>query len=178
MSTLLDAVLPEYQFSERHRSWVRASPEVALTAARQVSLGEMPLVRLLFGIRGMRTSARGSLWENVVSGPFVDLGVIPGSEMAGGVIGQMWRLSGGRTPAITNAAEFASFNEPGYAKAALSVAACSVSGGCELVTETRVLATDEAARRAFSRYWLVIRPGSGLIRRLWLRAAKRRAERT
>ncbi len=70
---------------------------------------------------------------------------------------------------------FTSFGETGYAKAAMSMAAYSVSDRCELVTETRVLATDEAAQRAFSRYWLVIRPGSGIIRRHWLRAAKRRS---
>jgi hypothetical protein len=48
--------------------------------------------------------------------------------------------------------------------------------GTLLTTETRVLATDPASRRRFRRYWLVIRAGSGLTRRSWLRAAKRRAE--
>jgi hypothetical protein len=48
--------------------------------------------------------------------------------------------------------------------------------GTVLSTETRVLATDAAARRRFRRYWLAIRPFSGLIRRVWLRAIKRRAE--
>jgi hypothetical protein len=44
------------------------------------------------------------------------------------------------------------------------------------VTETRIHLTDEAARRAFGRYWLVVRLGSGAIRRDWLRAARRHAE--
>jgi hypothetical protein len=44
-------------------------------------------------------------------------------------------------------------------------------------TETRVAATDPTARRGFGRYWLVIRGFSGLIRRDWLRAVARRAER-
>ena len=35
---------------------------------------------------------------------------------------------------------------------------------------------DPTARRRFARYWLVVRPFSGLIRMLVLRAAKRRAE--
>jgi hypothetical protein len=52
----------------------------------------------------------------------------------------------------------------------------AADGGTLLTTETRVLATDEAARRRFGRYWRVIRPGSGAIRRSWLRAAARRAE--
>jgi hypothetical protein len=45
----------------------------------------------------------------------------------------------------------------------------------QLTTETRVLLTDEASRRAFARYWLLIRPFSGLIRRRWLAAVARRA---
>ena len=45
-----------------------------------------------------------------------------------------------------------------------------------LVTETRVRLTDETARRSFRGYWLVVRPFSGLVRRSWLKAAKRRAE--
>jgi hypothetical protein len=36
---------------------------------------------------------------------------------------------------------------------------------------------DAAARRKFGAYWLVICPGSALIRRMWLRAIERRAER-
>jgi hypothetical protein len=45
----------------------------------------------------------------------------------------------------------------------------------KLTTETRVRCTDERSRRAFARYWYVIRPFSGLVRRSWLRAARRRA---
>ena len=49
------------------------------------------------------------------------------------------------------------------------------AGESVLVTETRVAPVDDAARRAFGRYWLLIRPFSGLIRRRWLAAAARRA---
>jgi hypothetical protein len=44
-----------------------------------------------------------------------------------------------------------------------------------LATETRVAALDDAARRSFARYWRLIRPFSGLIRRRWLLAGARRA---
>ena len=50
-------------------------------------------------------------------------------------------------------------------------------GGCLLSTETRIKATDGDARRSFGRYWRIIHPGSALIRRVWLRAVRRRAER-
>jgi hypothetical protein len=43
-----------------------------------------------------------------------------------------------------------------------------------VTSETRILATDEAARSAFTRYWRIIYPGSALIRVLWLDAVERR----
>jgi hypothetical protein len=45
-----------------------------------------------------------------------------------------------------------------------------------VITETRVYAGTPAARRRFAIYWRFIRPGSGIIRRSWLEAIKRRAE--
>ncbi|MGI9120895.1 MAG: hypothetical protein ACR2G7_12375 [Acidimicrobiales bacterium] len=48
--------------------------------------------------------------------------------------------------------------------------------GTRLTTETRVKATDATTRRRFGRYWLVIRAGSGLIRRELLGAVSRQAE--
>jgi hypothetical protein len=46
-------------------------------------------------------------------------------------------------------------------------------GGSLLVTETRVAAMDDGARRAFRRYWLAVGPFSALIRRRWLAATAR-----
>src|SRR6266568_8960026 len=50
------------------------------------------------------------------------------------------------------------------------------AGGTRLATETRVHATDSAARRRFRLYWFVVGPFSALIRRRWLAAARRAAE--
>ncbi|HEX2497394.1 MAG TPA: hypothetical protein VHO00_01235 [Actinomycetes bacterium] len=66
---------------------------------------------------------------------------------------------------------FVDFAAPGSAKMIVNF---RTSAG-ELTTETRVLLTDDRSRRAFGRYWLVIRPFSGLIRRRWLAAIARRA---
>jgi hypothetical protein len=51
------------------------------------------------------------------------------------------------------------------------------SGYCILRTETRVLAGDAATRRRLLAYWLVVRLGSGVIRRLILRAIRGEADR-
>jgi hypothetical protein len=73
--------------------------------------------------------------------------------------------------------DFVRFQEAGYAKAAINFSLEPIREGTRLATETRIRATDAAARRSFGRYWLLIRPGSATIRRSWLRAMKRRAER-
>ena len=49
-------------------------------------------------------------------------------------------------------------------------------GDSELTTETRVFAIDPQATLAFAAYWRVIYPGSALIRVMWLRAIRLRAE--
>jgi hypothetical protein len=48
------------------------------------------------------------------------------------------------------------------------------AGGSRVTTETRIVGTDAEATRRFRRYWLLIRPGSGAIRRSWLKAIRRR----
>jgi hypothetical protein len=65
-----------------------------------------------------------------------------------------------------------SFDEPGWAK---MIANFHAAEGL-LSTTTRVRLTDARSRRAFRRYWLVVRPFSGLIRRRWLAAIARRAK--
>ncbi len=50
---LLDELMPEYEFSERHRVSIDAPAGWALEAARQATPKEMPLVRLLFRIRSL-----------------------------------------------------------------------------------------------------------------------------
>jgi hypothetical protein len=50
------------------------------------------------------------------------------------------------------------------------------AGGSIVTTETRVHATDPRSARRFAMYWRIIQPGSGFIRRRWLRAIEVRAE--
>ena len=60
----------------------------------------------------------------------------------------------------------------GTVRIATDLRATPVVGGCILSTETRIVAVDDAARRAFRRYWVVVGPFSGLVRRRWLGAAR------
>jgi hypothetical protein len=67
----------------------------------------------------------------------------------------------------------------GYAKMAANFRLDPIVGGraTRLSTETRVACTDPTSGRRFARYWRLIRAASGVIRRSWLAAIKRRAER-
>lgn len=166
--TLLDELVPQWHFRERHRVEVEATPERVFAAIQEATLGEMPLTRALFRVRGLRATASRRLLDQLPPG-FTVLAEEPRRELVVGGIGQPWRLLGGRSAR----GDFAAFEEPGYAKMALNFRL----EGSTLSTETRVLLTDAAARRRFRPYWLAIRAGSGLIRRSMLRAIKRRAER-
>lgn len=167
--TLLDTHVPEWDFRERHVTRVNASPERVFAAVREVTLAEMGVFRVLAWLRGIRVPVDRPVLE-VASTTWSVLADEPGRELVLGAVGQPWRLRGGNNPG----GDFATFNRPGYAKMAINWRL----EGTTLSTETRVLATDAAARRKFRRYWLVIRPFSGLIRRVWLRAIRRRAERS
>jgi hypothetical protein len=182
----LDELLPNYEFSERHRRRVRATPAAALAAAKTVTPGEMRLVRFLFALRSgpaLLTRGRGlpsdrarPLAQQMIEFGFVPLADVE-DELVLGFVGQPWRLSGGRRPRLPTATDWADFDEPGYVKAAMNFRVEPDGGGSILETETRITAMDAHSRRRFRRYWRVIRGGSGAIRRSWLRAAKRRAER-
>jgi hypothetical protein len=183
---LLDELLPEYQFNERHRILIHAPPERALEAVKQATPGEMPLVRTLFTVRslpailarrqGLPTEKTKPLYEQMPASGFLFLAEGPGREVVGSEIGQMWKPLGGSAPTIRDARQFVAFEEPGYAKVAMNFFVEPADRGTRLTTETRIMTTDAVSRRRFALYWRVIYPGSALIRRSWLRAAKRRAE--
>lgn len=160
--TAADA-LPVYHYRERHSVPVDAPRESALRAAKETRLDEVPVVRGLMRLRGMRAIPTGSLWDAMSASSFRAFG-----DDTLVAIGKPWQVRGG----MRADGEFAAFDEPGFAKMAFDV---GYADG-RLTTETRVLLTSFDARLRFLPYWLLIRPFSGLTRRLWLRAAKRRAE--
>jgi hypothetical protein len=165
--TRLDDVLPSFDFRERHAIGITAPPERVFEALRAVTLDDMPAVRLLVRLRGIRARSDQPLLAQMHR-RFGIVAEHPGSELVLASIGQPWKLRGGDSPR----AELRTFDAAGYAKMALAFA----FDGDVLSTETRVLLTDPASRRRFRLYWLVIRPFSGFTRRRWLGAVKRRAE--
>jgi hypothetical protein len=152
---------------------------------RALTLREVPVVALLTAVRSLpelaarrrrrllATTDRPLLRQALAAG-FTVLHDVPG-EVVLGLIGQVWR-PGGQVVRPAGPAEFRDFADPGFVKAAMVVTVTAAPGGTRVDTETRARATDPAARRAFGRYWLVVGPFSGLIRRLLLRGIAARAE--
>ena len=183
--SLLDELLPRFDFAEFHYRDVSAPPERVYEAVTAVTLAEMPVVRFLFAVRSLPAFVAGKtglplskdkpVLAQMFESGFTLLAEDPGREIVGGVVAQMWRLRG--EPArISDAREFVAFDGPAYAKAAINFLVVPQGAGARVETETRVLATDADGRRAFSRYWRLVRPASGGIRRAWLRAIGDRAE--
>jgi hypothetical protein len=169
----LDAYLAEYEFSERHRIAIAAPAERIDTALREVTFAELPLVRVLFALRGLGRREGRERAVAGMAGKAVVLEDEPGTGLVLGLTGQFWRPGGGdRSARARTPAEFLTYERRDACQAVVDFRA---SAG-ELTTETRVHVRDPAARRRFRRYWLLVRPFSGSTRLLLLRAAKRRAE--
>ena len=170
----LDDFLPVYEFSERHSVAIDAPAERIDAALRAVSIADIPLARALWRLRRLGRPY-GDVTKPFVGGelPGVVLEDVPDVGVVVGLTGQFWRLRGSRrTDGPTTAEAFLAYSRRDTAKAVIDFRV----GHASLSTETRVHVVDPTARRKFRGYWLVIRPFSGLIRILLLRAARRRAE--
>ena len=187
---VIDEILPAYDFHEVHATLVHAPPVAVFRAIEETTPAEIPLFRALMGLRALpaRLAGRGRgeldgakpLLDQALGAGFVLLGEAPDRELVIGTIGRFWQLTGSASPRVADAWAFRSFDEPGYARAVMNFAVGErrQAGGVIVRTETRIHVPDPDARKQFARYWRVINPGSALIRRMWLRAIKRRAERT
>jgi hypothetical protein len=186
-ATLLDTLMPTYDFHETHSVVVQAAPDRAYAALREVTPEEVALLRTLFAIRALParlTGRRGPLFaarqplvQQMLRGGFVLLAEEPGHELVLGTVGQFWRAAGGSSVRVANAQEFLAFDRPDHARAAMNFRLeLRAAGGVTVTTETRVRVPDPAARRKFAVYWRVIVLGSALIRKMMLQAVKRRAE--
>jgi hypothetical protein len=174
--SLADGHLPVYDVVMRHQRQVAVPAAAAWAALHRADLGDSPVTRTLLMLRGLRRpgAARQLTLAALPATGFLPLGEQPGREVAFGLVGRFWTLSGGRVRVTP--AEFRDFARPGYAKAVWTFAVEDDGpAAARLVTETRVACVDAASRRRFRLYWLCVRPFSGLIRRAMLEAVAREA---
>jgi hypothetical protein len=160
----LDELLPAYDVNEVHAVELPLSPEEAIERVLALPLTSDPLVRILFRLRGLRSSGtvgdvlRGTRFQELARSPL---------EVVVGFSGKPWLPRGDSAP----------FTEPGpgMVRVATDFRAEALAGGSRLSTETRIAAVDAHGLRRFRAYWLAVGPFSALIRRRWLAAVRRSA---
>ena len=176
----LNQFIPVYQFHEFHSLRMNGNADQVYRAIKGVTADEISLFRSLTWIRrcgralpaGILNVPKGQpILELAVRTSFQLLAEEPGQEIVLGTL--VIAPPGSQRSNI----DFKTQRAPGYALAAINFRVNDSGHGQSLVsTETRVYATDAQSRRKFARYWRVIYPGSAMIRRMWLRAIQRRAE--
>lgn len=166
---LIDDVMPVYDVIKHHEAVLSARPEVVFDAIKGIDFGRSPYIRALLTLRELPQLVRGALpserldFEFLMNRGFVVLAEDPDREIVLGVAGRFWRPDGGMVR--VDPSEFLTLELPNLAKATMNFAVTDLGGGkTKLTTETRVLCTDNKARRNFGIYWKVIGPFSGFIR--------------
>ncbi len=156
-----------------------AAPAVRVwDAVRRLDLAGSPIVRALFAVRTIPSRLTTHAeplrlrLDDLVSSPerpgFQILADNPPYEIAVGAIGKVWHLD---IPFVhvDDAAAFAAFAEPDYAKVAWAIRVRREGEDSSRVEfELRVEATDQDALKKFRRYFRVIGPGSRFIRHVLL----------
>jgi hypothetical protein len=178
----LDDVLPYPQYRMSHARIVSAPPDLVWEELHRVTLAQLPVTWALEALRLLPARLTGRTHQPLARRTFLDVTPLPvlysrrpDVVLAAG-LSQAWRLLGGETPPALDAAALRAWGQPGWIKVGLEFRLTPSGRGTLLRTETRVCATDPRTRRAFARYWFVIRPSSGLIRREVLKVVARRAQ--
>lgn len=160
----LNDFMPEFHFSERHRARTNARPRDIFRSIATMDLSGSPVVRFLYFLRRM---PRASMTlEGMGRVGFKVMETTENKEMVIGLVGRFWKPK----PEMIDVSpgQFAKFNKKGYAKVAFNYFIEETAAGNVLSTETRIFCTSAGSRVAFSMYWAVIRPFSGLVRRAML----------
>ena len=162
-ATNLDRVMPSWQFDERHVTHVDAPPQRVYDSIAPVTAKEILLFKTLIAIRTLGRPTPAGIMNPPEGEPLL----------------QIATRTSFRYVAVEPPKELVVESvvvRPAAAIAAMNFLVMSDGhGGSFLSTETRV-ATIPSARRPFAVYWRLIRPGSGVIRVMWLRAIRKRAE--
>jgi hypothetical protein len=177
----LDDVVPVADHVTRQSRVIDAPRTVVWEELHRLKLRSLPVALVLGGVRALPLLLTGKR-KGGVDRAFLDVIPIPvlsseppSSVVFGGVL-QAWRLTGGDEPPRLDAEGVREFAEPGWVRIGMDFRLTPAMGGTHLSSETRVAATDDATRRRFDRYWLLVRPGSSAIRYEVLTAVAIKAE--
>ena len=162
-SSRLDDLMPVWQFNEKHTIDVAAPPAKTFDGIRNVTADEIALFHTLTSIRRLGRPGPESIINAPGKKPLLDVALKTSfvllADDAPRELVVATRISHG-TQAMMNF-----FVEP------------NGRGGSTITTETRIWSKTQLEAQQFAVYWRVIHPGSDIIRRMWLRAIRARAER-
>ncbi len=185
-ATRLDAFVPTWQFGEFHELRVNAPPARVYAAIQAVRADDITLFRTLTSIRRLGRPAPESILapsqrpiiEVATTTGFLRLADEPPRELLLGIVIVVDPVERAmKADALRRPETFTPPHLSGLCLVGMNfLIRPDGTGGSVLSTETRVFATDAAAHRAFATYWRTIYPGSAIIRRMWLRAIRQRAE--
>jgi hypothetical protein len=177
---LIDSFAPNPDAVEAHCIAINASPDVVYRALWTADLGRSLIIKFLLALRSLpefaahpcRSLPRDQkiTLQTLIDAGFGVLAEQPGKEIVLGVSGKFWRPTGNLSP--FNRADFDDPVAQGLARAVWNFHVEGRNDQTTLSTETRVICGDSGSRRKFRAYWLFVRPFSGLIRRLMLRAVR------
>lgn len=173
---LIDAYLPEFQFSETHSTEVRADPGRILDAVAAYRPESDSFFRTMIALRELPARLTGKRRPEPFGMANFTLLDRTAEGLVYGLIGQFWQADYGLRP-VTNGPAFKAFDEIGVPRLALGFDVSESPKGCRLTTQTRVHCPDRESLRRFRPYWLLIRPVSGLIRKRILGSVRQAAER-
>jgi hypothetical protein len=174
---------------ERHELRIAAPPAVVYRSLWEADFGG-PLASALLGVRALpslvtrwmmprgRAPRRPDPGTKLTLRRFLDSGFaqleeVPNEELVLGLTGRFWTPTGGLVPTRTET--FHAGPAPGQAQAVWNFRLeANGATSTTLITETRVRVAADARAR-FLLYWSVVRPFSGLLRRLMLRDVRRTA---
>ena len=168
---------PDARLLQRHELLVAASPDRAYDALLDARFRDMPVVRLLFVLRRIPHTKEMTLRRFTSTRPFMVLEEDAPREIVFGVTSGFPGSGASQNGMLWTPEDFRTFAQHGGMRAVANFRVDPVDGGALLSTETWVETFGTGARRLFALYWLLIGPFSGLIRREFLRAARRAAER-
>ncbi|WP_340681360.1 hypothetical protein LCL61_21555 [Amycolatopsis coloradensis] len=179
--TLLDVFAPHPAFVLAETSRVDVPADALYRAIGELRAADVrsPWVRTLVHARGLPEALREhghfpDLGETMLGERCAFLGERPGQEMVLGAAGRFWTA----VPEWyeVTAESFRDFAHPhsGTIAVGFSVAPREETG-CRLTIETRITATDPAARHAIALYWHAIRPAARLTTRALLDTIAERA---
>ena len=182
-ASLLERFIPKPEVTARHEILIRAPAEIVMDVARNMDMQSVPPFRFLIRMRGFllragRQSPRKPVGfiEEIESLGWGRLAQEPGRHYAAGAACKPWIGEVVFRPLPPE--NFTEWAEPDHIKIAWTIEAQPLGPDVStFVSETRVVATDEPARKKFARYWRFYGKGVVWIRWAVARAVRREAER-